>query len=86
MVKLAERLSLLPVSCVMNSIFNRARGSRLECKIMEILFFASVHVLGTGQRRASSPLRLPLSVVRPRLHEVLCVFSVNTVAEMNKMP
>lgn len=69
------------------SIEPEAKGWNV--KMVEILFRASVHVLGAGQNRASercTPLLSALSVVCPRLHEVLCVFCVNTVAEMNKMP
>lgn len=47
---------------------------------------ASVHCLGIGQNRASSSALLASSMADLKRHEVHCVFSVNIVASMNKVP
>lgn len=70
----------------MNSIFNWAWGESLGCTNHGNAVCASVHCLGIGQHGAGSHALLPFSMADLKRHEVLCVFSVNTVAGMNKVP
>lgn len=81
--KHAERLSLLPASCVRNSIFNVAlRQKTLECKNRCDAVCASVHRLARWTERGQrSPALLPLLCgLIWSAAKSFCVFSVNTVA------